>query len=514
MSDQTSQRVVKWSPPVSPKQMRVLTDKRLFKLLSGPRLSGKTYAGLHALCLHAWNTQNGSISMVSVTATDSADGGAWTKLHKDILPKWFAGGFGMKYVRRPKLDGATHKLYCEVTNKHGGVTRIQLDSLDNEKEVEHKFKGREFTMMYVSEMSNFKNRFTFDTWQECLNRTDGGPVQEHSFIGDTNPANEGEDSWIWKVWYEFRSEDFSDEKDLEVRQSREILQQQLSLHEFTIDDNEYLSVETKMLQRGRYDHNQDLFDRLYLGRWKKASGDGIFGENFRPNIHVIGKVDVLEPEILLPEETCSVIGTGWDIGSANTAIFFIEPCLVFNPQKKREEYHFKFLDEDVELGRNKSIPEIVESITGKMDFWESQLDTKPRWEHVSDRSAFDRFINVGEQGTYEHKEVFSESNGRIELIKGPVKKRGSVQGRVNLLKKLLSQNRITVSANCTQFIDMLNSIKKGKTNAIDPKSIYKHAFDAATYYICSKCYDEMERDVRNITSPEKPKKSSVVSVDL
>ncbi len=520
-----------WSPEISYKQHQIRADPRIYKLLAGPRRATKTIGGLHALMQHAWDCKLGNISMCGRTLTDNFDGGAWVDLTKTIIPQWIEGDFGMEWVTQPKMDGTTHKMYCEVSNSSGGVCRIQLDSVKNEDEVERIYKGKRFSCIYMTEASNFMKRMTLDVMLESL-RVIGLEEDEHLFIADTNPAPDGEDSWLYQLWYEFPLMDEEGltamilEKNPEAtpdfisKQIRglKLLQKKLSVHEFNIDDNIWYSDDEKAAQFSRYAHNQDLLDRYYYGKWKKAAGDSIFKDVFRPAIHIIGESASMknkDPEIMIPEENCMELGTGSDLGDANNAVHFAEktfrtdlvkvkfPDGTWNPELQPKNVSvFKVLDEIIEIGAKLPLSEIVETMEDRMDFWEDTVESELMWMHISDRSAFERYTHVAD--TYEYKEVYLLSNGRIELRRGPVKKSGSVQQRVDLVRKLLYYDRLLISSRCVKTIEMVNNIKKGRLLAIDSTSIYKHAFDSLTYLLSFWCYDEMQRDLVARTTKNKP----------
>lgn len=499
-----------WQPPISPKQFEILKCKSRYLLVTGPRKASKTIGCLHDIPWRMWNTPHGRGMMLGRTTTDNLDGGAWQDLVTVILPQWFEADFGFELVTSPRMEALTHKMYFETTNKFDGVSRFYLDSLDVEDDAERKFKGKRFDTIYITELSNFKHRKTFDVLEECLRATHLRPDQ-HKLIADTNPAEEGEDSWIWKLWYEFRTIDLetmdeSQEKALGISGMEEAerkdhllalreMQDQLAVLEFTIDDNIYLSEAQKRSQRAKYAHNKDLYDRYYLGKWTRASGEGIFQKVWAPSMHIVGETPTASdpnPATLLPETNTVELGAGWDIGGRNVAVVFVEKVLVEEKDAKGQvtvKPSFKVLDEYIVLGENQKVETVVENVMEKIRFWEAQAGKKVMWKHWSDRSAFDRYDNIAD--TYEHIEVFNASNGEIALH-AALKKGGSVTQRINLLQKLLFENRIFVAARCEKVIQMFNSIKSNRHGKLDTGNIYKHALDALSYYTCMECWAEME----------------------
>ncbi len=510
-----------WEPSISAKQRQILTLKQKYALITGPRFSTKTRGILHAIVNHAWKTPNALVAMVGRTQTVNSDGGPWSVLHKYTIPEWIEGNFGLEYVVEPKMDGATHKLICDIRNKFGGISRIQLDSLAVEKDAETRFKGKEYSMIYMTEASTFESRNTFDILQECLRGNPQMKSSDYKFILDTNPPENGEDNWMYKLFWEERlREDFDDIEDKRLVEIMKRRQEQFAVMEFTVDDNIFVTQEERDAQYAKYCHSQDLLDRFYYGKWVKAVTDSLFSEQFRPNIHIIGDPpDKRDAEILIPEESCGRLGTGQDIGGTNTAVVVIEPLvrIELHPGRdgklvEREVPWFKVLDEVVVIGKNTPLSTIVDLTIDSMDYWEAQIPGKVQWRHISDRSAFEKYDNIAD--SYEYLEVVAQSGGRIVLERGPVKKSGSVQIRVNILQKLLFQDRIFVSSKCVRLIEMFNNLKKGKKAAVDPGSQYKHVFDALTYFICMICQKEMMEMALLATSRREEQPRRIIRLSL
>ena len=106
----------------------------------------------------------------------------------------------------------------------------------------------------------------------------------------------------------------------------------------------------------------------------------------------------------------------------------------------------------------------------------------------SDSSAFKYNATAD---TYPALQVQSASNGRIALI-GVPKPKGSVRIRVKLVKQLLAEGRLKISAHCESVIRMLRDLKKGKgiINYVVPDQ-NKHIFDALTYPLIMECAEEL-----------------------
>src|SRR6267142_3553942 len=144
------------SPGLYPRQLEAMQactpSKKNFVLLNGCRWASKTYAAANATCQHAWDTDRGNICILTLTQSVGIDSGIWKHLSEIFLPDWIGGEFGMEWARTPCIMNVTKKPYCKVTNRHGNTTMISLESLKNEDEVEGRFKGRVYSMIWINEL--------------------------------------------------------------------------------------------------------------------------------------------------------------------------------------------------------------------------------------------------------------------------------------------------------------------------------------------------------------------------
>lgn len=521
-----------FQPPISQKQAGILNELRQFLLVTGPRKASKTIGCEHAIVNHLWNTPSAVGMMLGKTVSQNSDAGPWKHLVDNVLPKWVAGDFGLELHTPVRPEATTHKLYFEITNKFYdetpeiGISRFYLDSLDSETDAESKFKGKQYSLIYWTELSTFRMRETFDVLQECL-RCDWLRPDQQRMIADTNPAEEGQDSWIWKLWYWFRTLDIdnldedareqlnltelTDEELPEVLLGLKELQQQLAVHEFSIDDNIYLTPAQKRAQRAKYAHNRDLLDRYYYGKWVRATGSGIFSEVWNPTVHIIGDAPTPvtpQPDILLPEETCNSLLGGWDIGPRNVSVHIIEKIIVDVPARDRDgqiisvpKPGFKALDEYHRLGEPQKVSDVTRRVLDKAHYWEDILQKPVMWVHWSDRSSFEKYDNIAD--SYEHLEVFQESNGEIEL-RAVIKGAGSVERRIDIVQRLLFEGRIWIGrVKCPALLDMFSAMKRNKQAKLATTNIFKHAFDSFSYPVSHECWSEMQRATpRNRTANE------------
>lgn len=506
-----------WSPDLTPKQWRLLQTCKpegslpKYILTSGPRKSAKTIGCLHAVCQHAWETPYAAISMLGPTTSFGTDGGCWVDLTKSILPNWIEADFGFKWVVEPKIDGATKRPYCVVLNQFKHPVKIQMDSLQHEKEVEERFKNKRFSMLYVAELSYFKRQKTFDILKETLRQLTpqgrGLPEQYHLMLCDTNPADEGEDSWIYRLWYSLRTATSIPPEWREMMTDGEFLnmQWQLRLIEMMVEDNTFLKPEEVERLRIAYPHDKDLHDRYYLGRWVKASTSSVFSEVFRPNFHIVGSKPTPvnpNPPMMVPQANCSGLIGGWDPGPMNCSAHILEEVML--KRGNRVVPGYKVLDELVWTDGDSTLDEFVERYVELMDFWEGIIRRERptenidiTWRHYADSSAFD-------SAQYRTKrsiatEVLILTKKRI-VLRSAEKGVGSVGPSVDLVKRLLFQDRLRINnARCPRTIEMFQSIPKGKGGLpVSRVSKHKHCFDSLRYPLMECLGDELQRAVRDI----------------
>lgn len=524
-----------WSPALHPKQLEALQaclpGPKNMVLLNGPRWSGKTFSLFHAVPQHAWITDRGNICILTITQSAGVDSGPWQHLTEIFLPQWIEeGNFGMEWAKAPYIQSVTKKPTCKVTNQFGNSTQISLESLKNEDEVEARFKGKAYSMIWVNELSKFKKRKTFDTLKQCL-RMPHLLEEQHLFVADTNPDLDlGQESPWYQLWYSLRMADT--DEDLEALYpdvSPEILKplrDKLKLIEFTIDDNLSLSEDKKKQLMADFAHDPDLLAAYYYGRWVTASTDALFYKVFRPLVHVVGEAATPahdEVEIMVPEPGCIELISGWDPGaSVNSAAVIGEKT--YRIEKIRDEKGkerelrlpvIKHLDELVVVDTPHDLGDFVLQFLDKMRFWEELIGRpgKVIWRHWSDRSVLD--MRSPQAAKYFHQIIYEVSEGAINLLaadRGP----GTVGQRVDLYRKLLFDDRLFYSREkCPWLINSIKSIKRGTSEiaVIAKGQKWKHAWDASSYMVSSECHDELASQV--LLSLKKQKISStLVSVPV
>jgi hypothetical protein len=483
-----------WLPPMTEKQLRIFNCYKRVMLAAGPKRSGKTLGVCHKVIRHAIDTPNGHIGVFTKTIKVAVDGGCWTDLTKVCLPQWFENT-GIRYTTAPKVDGATRQAFFEINNRHGGTSRIVLNSLDYDDDIEAVIRGKRYSLLWFNELDNFRLRKVFDVSYDQL-RMVGLPYNSHQWIADTNPSDEGEDSWIYKLFYVDRvAEEIPDsvqKNDIGVKAFRQ-LQEELDLIEVMIPDNTFLTEQDRLGLYARFQHDPDLFNRYIMGKWTSSSMDSHFQDVFKPDLHIVGNITPPREEdweVLLPEENCHELVTGWDIGDTNHGVVVLEPAIM------NGMVTFKVLDAIQILKEKVGIPDLTEMALEKMEKWEAHIGRPVHWRHWSDKSAFDHYRASSER--YDHDIVYTASKGRINL-RAAEKGKNSVKHRINLARRLLFYGRLVTSAACPGVTNMFRGLKKGSTltQVIEKNSRHKHIFDALTYAIASELPLEIEAQMPN-----------------
>lgn len=495
-----------WKLVLSQKQLEIMQECRkpdgMRKLIfiNGPKFTGKTVGCENAVADHAWNTNGARIAVIAKTVGAGDDCGVWTDLCEKVIPHWISGGFGMdwwysgrgKRYFGPRQKSGSKKLYCELRSKFGTKSHIQLESLQDERDVEGLFFNRYFTMIYWCEVQQYLDEKTFKTLNASLRMTPQVPEEQHVLLCDGNPSDLGEQSWQWKKWFQFRT-------DTEVPEDQKAIQKNLRLILVYLEDNPFLSEARKAEIRADYASNPDLYARYVEGRWVKASSDALFAGVFQPSVHVIGDEKSHDPDILMPSEQCIELITSWDLGSANPAIVMAEKIMFEAPTEdnpEKEDEMFQFIDELVFVRQNISVSEITEMVVEKMEYWEKELGRKILWRHWSDTSSFDHKQSIAQRS--EHEEVYLAS-GRLIELRAVEKGHGSVARAIRLWRKLLFQDRLRFSAaKCPKLIEMNQSLKRKKNvpgDTISDVDDSRHVFDAARYLVSKECWESQFENI-------------------
>lgn len=498
------------------KQWDVFNSKARALLVSGPRWSAKTWATLHKIVRHMFDTPGASVAMFSKTMKNSKEGGTWLDMHRYTLPEWIRSGIGLNYTTmnnegKPgwKVQGDTRTPYFKITNRYGGESECRLFSLDYAADIEDKIKEQRFSLIYFSELMKFNDRRVLSMTLPCL-RMAHLNYSDQMWLADTNPSEEGEASWIYKVWYKERVQTYeqyvddckAEGRDAEPEDVFTEFQKGLQLIEMYPEDNVRLDarVLTELKMQCAYDPG--LYDRDVKGKWVYGDGDKSrhFRSFFKPHIHVLGNAESPHEEqweVIKPSLTSVELITGWDPGDVNQAAVILDETIVDGRS------HFSVLDELESIKAHVSLEEFAGSFMEIIEAIEFDMGVKYNLEQAySDASAVEKYSATS--GTFPAFEIKAGSGGRIVLV-GVPKPAGSVRLRVKLVKMLLSQERLHISANCKAIRRMLKDLKKGvnKINYVVPDE-NKHIFDALTYPLLMRCAEELVTFEERVNLGPKP----------
>lgn len=476
-----------WVPLLSPKGYSLFNCQTRYILVHGPRKSGKSIAVANRLMRHAYEV-NGAIVGIICKTLKNAKQGIWRDLISFVLPGWVDSG-SVVVTQEPVMEPDTKMIKFRIRNAFGTESEFQLHSLPNESNTEAAFKGTRFSALWISEADQFKNRIVMDILGDQLRMTQV-PYEQHLMILDCNPPEEGEDHWLYGAFF------VDPQSNPALRESRIHIQ-------ITLDDNPFLPPKERAELEEKYKYDPVKYARFVEGKWVKDATAGHFDGFFMHNIHVVGTIDSRRDieDVLVPDENCTMLLGGWDMGDVNHAFGLWYPRVNSNG-----EISYDGIDEVVEIENEISLYDFAQLALERIDFWRDWVKREYKRDvlirHWGDSSMFN--FRAG-AATTDAATIASATGNRI-IIRSVVKGAGSVRGRISLVKRLLSENRLFVSAKCQHTIDWLNFLKKGSTKGevIKEGSEFKHKFDADSYvFMSEEPITAMER-VRPITSTLKP----------
>jgi hypothetical protein len=497
-----------WVPPLFGKQADVFNSSARACLLSGPSLSGKSWASMNKIVRHLWDTPNASVAFFSKIIKTAYESGSWDLLHKSVMPDWINGGIGIQYTTKtangnwgPKVSGTSRTPTFSIRNRYGGESTCRLFSLEHDQDIEDKVKDHFFSMIYFSELDKFKDRKILSLTLNRL-RMPHLKFEQQMWLADTNPAEDGEKFWAYEVFYKERvwtyAEYLENCRTAERMPMPEVaflrFQKGLQLIELFPEDNPHLDPQQLDELKAQYAYDPELYARYVEGKWVFGFGNDSrhLRAHFKPH-HIIGTCESAKEEdweVALPSPVCVDVGTGWDIGDAvNHAMVIVEP--VYQGGK----IHYVVLDEHVSIGEAVSTRTFTEGALSKINALEGIVAARrgeafkfPLTNCYSDNSIL-RFSAHADD--YPYMVVSAASGGRITLDAMEQSEK-AMRVRVQLVKQLLSENRLHVSANCKFLIRMFRELRKGNTKS---DFIYndenKHVFDALTFYLIKECSEEL-----------------------
>lgn len=491
-----------WTPILSEKQVEIFNtgvsedaehvhpEYPTSLLVSGARKTGKTLGVCHRVCRHLWETQGARVALLSKTIRSMTDGGIWQDLVELIMPEWIESGIGFEFTTKdstglpgPKTDAKTRTIYFKVRNMWGGESELRLLSLEHDQQVKSKLKNSRYSMIWFSELSLFKDPKVFQVAMMQLRMVHLKPWQ-HMWISDTNPAEEGEDHWAYRLWYLRKP---SDDKEALFLKSTKLI-------EVFLEDNPFLTQGEIDFQKSLYGDDPGEYDREVLGKWTAGHGNkGLhFADKLIEGYHIVGGGPDEGDQIDVHPST-NVLYCGWDLGQVNHAAVILEKRLFL---VNGQEYSlWNVLDALLYVGDRVSIREFAVEFLEKMDAISDRWKRRFEFIHYSDDSATNVWRPSG--ASFDYLEVQIATNNRINLI-GVNKPEGSVQVRVQLLRRLLHEKRIFISSRCDPVIEMLRRCAQGTTQKEYVKGDrQKHTFDALTYPIFMECAFELDMQATN-----------------
>lgn len=456
--------VKKWLPSLSPKQFDVFYDSSDNLLLQSQRFTGKTWATGYTAVKHAYDYHNALVLIVAKTKRQLLTGGLMSKLGAEILPDFKANITDFEFDG-PKLTVEKDVIY-RVKNRYGTWSIIQMMSIGNDNDLARKIKGLEASLLIVDEITLYDTSAIYLALSATLGRRNHIPPKAQRFIGTCNPDDP--EHWVALMWSVMDEA----QRDPGYR-----------VIKFLPEDNPDPKVAAyydRLRQSLR--HNPTQYKRDIEGLWVSLpKGDAIFKDFFVPEVHVRGSALTMEFLQPVPGLTISI---GWDPGDVNHGVVFLQEI------PTRERIIWVAFDEVVYVGKKVSLEQLTRSVMDRMQYWGETMSHDFLFNHISDRSAFDRFR--AQTGSYDHLEIerhFRANLPNYPRIKRPArilecpKPAGSVESRTRIVMDLFSNESLYLSAKCAHLIDAIKFITPKKDNPFEPdtRSPHKHALDAMTY---------------------------------
>ena len=470
-----------WAPKLNPTQQKVFDCTAKYVFAYGEKYSGKTIGCTHALVRHCYEEAN-ALALIIAPAIRSGKEGVLADLAW-ILDIWRNGnwtdrtqtaradnGIGLSYTEAA-LDSNTKDRVVFIGNQHGGWSKVILVSMPYEEVVSKRMKAISPSFVYADEFTELGGPayFTDVAMQVGRRRMVTGRQQ---YYASMNP--EGPSHWAYKIMYE----DCVDQKTGKRNPDYAVIH---------VPIVENIKNQPPGYVEGLY----DLFKkdptkeaRLVRGEWiDRPSGDAIFKNDYRPEIHVrpaLGTPEQLRGDKLLPIPGLPMIGS-YDPGPANYSVHFLQMI----PVRNRGPMWIVF-DELNFVGEYTPDYVVVPKVMDLMDEWEHFAGVQVSWAHIAPDDAFN---TMRQDGSYDATQMLKLSKNRIRFRPCPQPKQ-SVPSRVSMVKNLFLSDSLFISAKCKKTQDMLRlltslKVKDGEYDefvGLRPKrSPYIHPFDSMTY---------------------------------
>lgn len=461
-----------WYPILNYTQKKLFDDPSLYILAYGEKGSGKSIGGLHALVRHCYDEDDALALIIAPQIRTGKEGALydlqwvldiWRHGNKDKDGNRIDRGIALEYTE-PSLDANTKDRILYIKNRHDGWSKVVLVSIPYAEVVEKRMKDLAPSFVYVSEITELESKeyFTFVVQQLGRRRGIKGPQQ---YVASCNP--EGPSHWVYKVWWEDSVDEETGERDKDY-----------AIYHVPIEENRHnlpLGYIEKLVKL--YKDPID-YDRLIKGRWiDRPSGDAIFKNFFRPEIHIKGNLKInsgLQPHKEYPIEI------GWDLGGKNLSVHFEQMV------PSRDKVIWLTFDEINLVGQ--FVPDFlfVPRVLKRMDYWQTLLGSQATFVNICEQSAF---TIRRQDGSYDALRVQRLSGGRIRM-RGCPQAKESVPSRVAMARGMFIDESAYISAMCPMTTEMLRmlvseKVKEGthdRNGGLKPqRSIYLHPFDSWTY---------------------------------
>jgi hypothetical protein len=476
-----------WWPDLSEDGMKIFTSTHKYGLAHGERGSGKTIAILHKLVRHCYDNNTALAIVAVIVKTTATSGGSWEKLIHMVLPMWAKGiglhGDGPNGEFMERRDTEQNRIIW-ISSHDGGWSKVMLKSMTHDQQIQSRMKGAEPSFFFFDELTETDIAETeyFDVPIQQLGRRvgyQGRSIDHQPFWGACNPADQGEDHWVFKTFF--------------IKENQENPDDFLTIH-IKMEDNRWMEDRESYISRVKQSCRGDpaKIARLLHGKWvKQPSGKGIFAQHFSRNKHVRG--DLARKRRVLPS-TDYDIEVGYDLGTANSCI---------SVEQRVGDRSWRVLDEIVIIGRPTPLRDVALVLLRRMNWWCAVMKHEFHFNHISDNSAFNQ---RRQDGSYDYRVV--EQTIANELINFPErypaltikgikvvaapKPHGSVAARVRGVISRLQHSELIVSALATDHIDMFMLLEqeeekgRGYTAMLPytPKKTlagHIHIFDAMSY---------------------------------
>lgn len=469
---------------------------------------------MHRIVRHLWEVPGARVGIFGISIKMVKDAGMWMDLTGPILQEWFDSGIGMHYTTinssgnpGPISDSQTRTMIFRVRNYWGGESECMLFSLNNEDEIQSKVKNKSFSMLYFPELTNFKTdrvlsitlpQLRMQHLRPGIGSKDRDP---HQWIADTNPDEVlGYRSWVYKVFFEGRHKKWNLEDEDEAVMAE--YYQDMEVIEMNYIENPYITRREIVTLKASTMADQALHDAYVEGKWGDAGirASHHFSQFFLPAVHVVGTDD----EQIHVEPSTAELFTGSDIGQVNHSWVILQKRIVLMGGVFVSIWDV--LDELCYLKEREDLKNMGLEMAKQMDELEKKWGRTFEWKHWTDSSALDQWRPGS--ASFDYQEIYAGSGGRVNML-GVSKPDGSVRARVRMLRQLLMQNRIFISARCEKVLEMIRECRKGEADKDYVMADQKHMMDALTYPIFMESFDEF---LSLSSRPQASKHSGMVSV--